>query len=37
MSGLSAGVNLLNNSYNDFLMFEALDRIGGRVETITNS
>lgn len=35
-SGISAAVNLLNNGYNDFLVFEALDRIGGRIDTRTN-
>ena len=35
-SGISAAVNLLNNGHKDFLMFEALERIGGRVDTIKN-
>lgn len=35
-SGIAAAVNLLNHGHKDFLVFEALERIGGRVETITN-
>ena len=33
MSGISAGVKLLENNYRDFLVFEALERIGGRICT----
>lgn len=35
-SGISAAVNLLNHGHKDFLIFEALERIGGRVDTIKN-
>ncbi len=35
-AGISAAVNLLNKGHTDFLIFEALERIGGRVDTITN-
>lgn len=35
-SAISAAINLLNHGYEDFLMFEALERIGGRVDTIIN-
>lgn len=31
MAGIAASINLLENNYNDFLVFEALERIGGRV------
>lgn len=34
ISGISAAVNLLKNSYDEFLIFEANDRIGGRIHTI---
>ena len=34
VSGISTAVNLLKKNYNDLLIFEALDRIGGRVNTI---
>ncbi len=34
MAGISTAVNLLKNRYSDFLMFEALERIGGRINTI---
>jgi monoamine oxidase len=34
LSGISAALNLLNNNYNDFIVFEALERIGGRACTI---
>lgn len=33
MAGISASVNLLENGYKDFLVFEALERIGGRICT----
>ncbi|RMZ93281.1 spermine oxidase [Brachionus plicatilis] len=33
MAGVSASVNLLENNYKDFLVFEALERIGGRICT----
>lgn len=33
VSGISAAINLLDNEYKDFLIFEALERIGGRVHT----
>lgn len=33
VSGISTAVSLLKNSYTDFLIFEALDRIGGRCHT----
>lgn len=35
MSGISASVNLLENNYKDFMVFEALERIGGRICTQT--
>lgn len=34
LAGISAALNLLKNNYEDFLVFEALDRIGGRCHTI---
>ena len=34
ISGISAAVNLLKHSYDEFLIFEANDRIGGRIHTI---
>jgi monoamine oxidase len=34
VSGLTCGINLLDNNYKDFLIFEALDRIGGRCHTV---
>jgi monoamine oxidase len=34
VAGMSCANNLLKNDYDDFLIFEALDRIGGRVFTI---
>ncbi|CAF0922135.1 unnamed protein product [Brachionus calyciflorus] len=34
MSGISAAVNFLKNGYENFLLFEASDRIGGRIHTI---
>jgi monoamine oxidase len=34
VSGISCANNLLKNDYTDFLIFEALDRVGGRVFTI---
>ena len=33
ISGLSAAVKLLDNGVGDFLIFEALERIGGRICT----
>jgi monoamine oxidase len=36
MAGIGASLNFFNNSYNDFMVFEALERIGGRVFTDTN-
>ena len=33
MSGISASINLLKNNYDQFLVYEALERIGGRVCT----
>ena len=33
VSGLAAANNLLNNGYTDFVVIEALDRIGGRIFT----
>lgn len=37
LAGISAGVNLLKNNYDDFMIFEALERIGGRVCTEINN
>ena len=34
VSGISCGINLLENNYDDWLIFEALDRFGGRCSTI---
>ena len=34
MSGISAATNLLNKNYEDFLVYEALDRVGGRCYTL---
>ena len=34
VSGISTAVQLLQQNYKDFLVFEALERIGGRVNTI---
>jgi predicted NAD/FAD-binding protein len=34
IAGISASVNLLENNYKDFLLFEACNRIGGRIHTI---
>ena len=36
ISGIAAGLNLLKNGYNNFVIFEALERIGGRVCTQTD-
>lgn len=36
MAGIGASLNFFNNNYNDFMVFEALERIGGRVFTDTN-
>lgn len=36
ISGISCGINLLKNNYTDFLVFEPLERIGGRICTQTN-
>jgi monoamine oxidase len=33
ISGIAAAVNLLKNNYNDFVLLEVNDRIGGRVNT----
>lgn len=34
VSGISTASSLLKNDYSDFLVFEAMDRIGGRCHTI---
>ena len=34
LAGISTAINLLENNYDYFLVFEALDRIGGRCHTI---
>lgn len=34
VSGISTAISLLKKEYTDFLVFEALDRTGGRVNTI---
>ncbi len=34
VAGISTAINLLKDSYTDFMLFEALGRIGGRVHTI---
>ena len=34
LAGISTAINLLENNYDDFLVFEALDRIGGRCHTV---
>ncbi len=34
ISGIGAACNLLKNGYQDFIILEANDRIGGRIETI---
>ena len=36
ISGIAAGLNLLKNGYNNFVIFEALERIGGRICTQTD-
>ena len=36
MSGIAAAVNFLSKGYDSFLVFEALERIGGRFCTIKN-
>jgi monoamine oxidase len=33
VSSIAAAINLLDNNYENFLIFEALERIGGRVFT----
>jgi cation diffusion facilitator CzcD-associated flavoprotein CzcO len=33
MSGISTAINLLDNNYKDFAIYEAQDRIGGRIDT----
>jgi monoamine oxidase len=33
VSSIAACINLLDNNYENFLVFEALERIGGRVFT----
>lgn len=34
LAGIAASLNFLDNKYNDFLVYEALDRVGGRCYTI---
>ena len=34
IAGISTGINLLENNHQDFLIFEACNRIGGRIHTI---
>jgi spermine oxidase len=34
MSGVAASINLLEHAYDDFLVVEASDRIGGRCHTV---
>lgn len=34
ISGISTAINLLENNYEEFLIFEANDRIGGRCHTV---
>jgi monoamine oxidase len=34
VAGIACGINLLRNNYDDFVVFEAQDRIGGRVCTV---
>ncbi len=34
VSGISASVHLLKNDYKQFLIFEAMDRTGGRCHTM---
>ncbi len=34
VSGISAAVHLLKNNYTEFLIFEAMDRTGGRCHTV---
>ena len=36
MAGISASINLLANGYDDFVVFEAIERIGGRFHNMTN-
>ncbi len=36
ISGISCGIHLLKSNYTDFLVYEALERIGGRICTQTN-
>ena len=36
ISGISCGIHLLRSNYTDFLVYEALERIGGRICTQTN-
>jgi spermine oxidase len=34
ISGISAAIHLLDNNYDNFVIYEAQDRIGGRINTI---
>ena len=34
IAGISCSLNLLKNNYYDFILCEALDRIGGRIHSI---
>ena len=34
MAGIACGINLLRKNYEDFVVLEAQDRIGGRVHTV---
>lgn len=34
LAGIAASLNFLDNNYTDFLVYEALDRVGGRCNTI---
>ena len=34
VAGVSSACHLLKNDYNDFLIFEALERVGGRIFTV---
>ena len=34
VSGISTATNLLKNGYNEFLIYEALDRFGGRCHSV---
>jgi cation diffusion facilitator CzcD-associated flavoprotein CzcO len=37
ISGISAALHLLDNKYDDFFIYEANDRIGGRLNTVQSS